>query len=197
MGNLILSIPTNELNKLNNFYLSEFGYEIHTQLLNFIHEELKRCKNYPEDKPEPMPKPSIKTRNGEYMLMVEYPDEERLRITVENYSEAVKLLNEWSKYSFSKEGRDKVLMKYYPEKIPCIQVSTNNKYCIKKYPEGTNRVYQFGCYDTIEDACLVKQFLVEHNWDLKYQPSNYYDEGYSWKTASNHLLELIKEGKLE
>lgn len=43
----------------------------------------------------------------------------------------------------------------------------NNKYCIYKTINGKN-VY-FGSFNTLEEAQKYRDFLVAHDWDLKYK----------------------------
>lgn len=178
-----LNMPDEFYNRVNNYYDTNFGYDIYTQLYTFLFHELEKCEDYPTTKPPAKPKPSIRCsghKNSDYMLVVTYPDKTTLQVsdTFENLS---KILKEWSKYSFSKDKKEDVLSKFDKSKVSNINKSYN-KWEVRKNINKTK--YHFGYYDSIDKAINVKRFLESRNWDLKYL-----DE--------RELLEKVAEGRDE
>ena len=193
MARIDLNIPDHLLNQLNNFYIDNFGYEIKTQFYNFLFAELEKCKESSTEKPVPQPVPTISYDRKNYSLIVKYPDGSRSMIKCGSYEECIDLLNEWSKYSYSKDKKDKVYFKF-GRKIQNVTKTSTGRWKVSKNPNNKGEK-RFGTYDTFDDAHTVKKFLEKHNWDLKYQPKiiAIYNDELNQYTASDYLLELAKK----
>ena len=197
MGVIQLNVPDEHLNRLNNFYITTFGYEIHTQLLNFIDHELKKIPDDYEMKPvEPQPIPSIHydvtRQSSPYYLEIKYPDGSKKYTRGSSYDDVLRIMNEWSKHSFSKETKIKSILKINPDDRRCIhRMKEGNKFMVRT-KEG-NCSKRFGNYN-LEDAKIVRNFLVEKDWDPKYQPKNLIGvfEGFDKNNASEYLLKIAK-----
>ena len=199
METVKLKVPKPLLNQLNNFYLDNFNYDIYTELQNFITNELKRCKECSTDNPPEHPRPTIELAypfgTSEYLLKVIYPDNSSLEIKHNDYDLLVEMWNAWSKFGFAKESREKVLMKYLPERISNVQ-RVRGRFIILKEVNG--KKYTFANCSNYEDAFTIRNFLIEHNWDLKYQFKRFRDnfEGCNQYNYSDYLLKIAK-GELE
>lgn len=164
-----MNIPQKYYNQLNNFYIDNFGYEIHTQINNFLYNELKQCMDCSSEDPQKQPLPAIQKYKDKVIFHVKYPNGKRAEILCEDYLEATEVWNEWAKYSFDINKRNKVFAKFFPERIPYIQKS-GDEWVIVKTIDGVKR--HFGTYSSLDDAVKVRTFLEEQGWDLKYMPCN-------------------------
>lgn len=183
-----VSLPPERLNKLNNYYIENFGYDIHTQIHNFLRMEYEKCKDYPETEPQSQPVPSIKgdNRKDKWNLTVKYPNKTKKFVCHDDYDLLCDVWNEWSKYSFSEESKSKVYNKYNKNK----HISSS---------KGTYRIRYgksklgFGTYRTSEDARKVRDFLMEHNWDRKYSFSNITKtvDGVHQYNYNDYMLKLV------
>ena len=72
MASLALMIPDEYYNKLNNHYIENFGYDIHTQFFNYILQELEKCETTSEERE--FPKPSIGVKGEKFQIRIKYPE---------------------------------------------------------------------------------------------------------------------------
>ena len=188
MAQININLPSDKLNRLNNFYLSEYGYDIHTQLVNFVEDELAKASEYPTTAPEEHPIPTIfRDKRGYYSFEVTYPDGKRLLTSHKDYSLLLNLWNEWSVTGFDIDERENILAKVLPEKVRNIQYkSGRRKYIVVKEIDG--KKYHFGQYASFEEAFLVKKFLEKKDWDLKYHSSNVRGDDVSLLEYASWLL---------
>lgn len=187
-------IPDEKFNQLNQFYMENFGYDVYTQLQNFIFNEMKQCSTYSTEPIPQQPHPKILVnpddRRGRYKLVVTYPDDSELFLFHDDYSVLMGVWNEWSKYAFSKDARETVYLKLIPERIQCVQF-IGGSYRVVKVVDGKTKI--FGNFKQIEDAIRVKNFLVSHGWDTKYSPDNLIAniDGCHIHNYSQFLLEIV------
>lgn len=187
MEQVILNLPDKEYNRLNNYYMKHFGYEIYTQLYNFIGTEIEKCREYEDDKKVEMPHPTINKNLDEFLAIVRYPDNTYVSRKQETYKECLECLNEWSKHSFSKEkirpNQTDIQTGYRKER---------GKWVLTCRVNGKQRYY--GQYDTRSDALLVGEFLRKNNYDdhysLKYLSEHF--GGCNQQTLSKYYLKLAK-----
>lgn len=203
MAQIRINIPDEYFNRLNNFYIDNFGYEIHTPIQNFIREELERCGDYSTEKPKKVPIPSIVKDSGgkyPYFLTVRYPDGSKSMISVKSFELAMEMWNEWSKYSFDKKNHRDVALKFKHEndsRVMGMRIKgRNGKFRVRCRREKSDKY--FGSYSTVEDAVIVREFLTEHNWDMKYHISNVMQsvEGIHQYNYSDWMLKVAK-GEIE
>lgn len=172
---LDLTLPPTLFEKLNNFYLSEYGYDIHTQLLLYLFNEYNKIKDEPPLEGEDIPYPLIKKVGGNsWVVCVDYSDGEKRSIYVPSWEDAFDVIMEWSKHSF-----DKHFHKPEQEIVPPVQMDRTNihisedRYRVRKRIDG--KYLNFGFYTSIEEARIVRDFLVTEDWDSKYSRDNHKD----------------------
>lgn len=171
MAKVIINLPEAKYNQLNNFYLENFGYDIHTQLMNFLSDEMRVCESYSEEPARPRPHPTISAHGQDgYILRVYYPDGSTSNFSNKDYEVLLDVWNEWSKYNFSKQSLEKVIVKTVPKKSKQHVFLSKGRYHIQKFIKG-KRIYWYS-YDLFDEAVEVRDFLLEHEWDKKYFPKN-------------------------
>lgn len=178
-----LNIPDEYYNKMNNYFLTNFGYNIHTHLYAVVLNEVEKCEDYPATEPEVKPKPSIRNNPNnpeQFTLYVTYPDNSKQQVNGE-FNFISQVLIEWSKYSFEKDKREKVLTKFDKTKYEYI-TQNNGLWDVRRNFDGKN--YHFGLYENLNDALLVRNFLIKKDWDLKYM-------------GDKHKLLDIAKGEME
>lgn len=189
------NVPRKELNKLNNFYLENFGYDIYTQLQIFIFSELKQCENTSGTVPVAHPHPSLtldyKYDSPRLAFDVTYEDGSVYKTCYDDYDKLMSLWTEWSKYGFSKKSRDLVLNKVLPKRVQNINC-VGKKYVVSKKING--KMCEFGRYNSWEDAFLVKCFLEENGWNLKYSMSNLKKsiEECNQNNSAEYMLKIVR-----
>lgn len=192
-----LKIPREYVNRLNNFYLENFGYDIRTQLFIYIHSELKKCGDYSEDTPKCFPIPSIRKKGDDFILNITYPDGTKSLLDGKTWERNLDLMKEWSKYQYDKSAREKVMLNVLTEEELKNKPFPNIRRGHSKYAVAStvgNRKKFFGHYDTIEEAIEVRDFLEKHNWDSKYHSSNVMKErdDITQFNYSEYLLNLVR-----
>lgn len=97
------------------------------------------------------------------------------------------MMNEWSKYSFKKECRDIVLAKAKPICLSYIQKRRGKLLVIRNKKS-------YGTYEDINDAIIVRDFLIKENWNEKYIISNLCKEidECNHLNASDYQLKIAK-----
>lgn len=193
-------IPDEKFNQLNQFYMENFGYDIYTQIQNFIFNEMKQCGAYSTEPIPQQPRPKIivntdDDKRARYKLVVTYPDDSELFLYHDDYSVLMGVWNEWSKYAFSKDARETVYLKLIPDKIKCIQF-IYGLYRVIKVIDGKKK--RFGNFKRIEDAIRVKNFLDSRGWDTKYYFDNLIAniDGCHRNNYSKYLLKIV-DGEME
>lgn len=193
MEEIRFSIPAHIMNRLNNFYLENFEYDVYTQIQNFILSEYERSMGYSESVPVEHPLPSIHKSKEKYFFRVLYPDGSKLQIYHKDYFLLVDLWNEWSKYGFSKDAYTSMLIKFECHTMLGNISKTRGKYQVRKFGKDDERI-SFGTYTSLEDAYTVKCFLDDHDWDEKYSASNLVSsiEGCTKMSTSKFMLKIAE-----
>lgn len=190
MARIIFNIPSEKFNQLNNFYLENFGYDIHTQIQNFLFDEMKKCEDYSAEPSKPHPIPVIRESRSKYLLIVSYPDGSTSSVYHEDYGLLLKIWNEWSKYGFEKESKDEVLSKFLPSRVP------HEAYRLRHKVNG--KTESWGTYASVEEQREVRNFLEKCNWDKKYHYTNLNKNvsGCNKGNYSQYLLQIAR-GEME
>lgn len=194
MASLALMIPDEYYNKLNNHYIENFGYDIHTQFFNYILQELEKCESTSEERE--FPKPYITKDGDKFEMGIQYSDGTVSTMRTTTYEEAIERMNEWSKYSFNKDDKDKVYQKFQkPEnKFTIHHYNFRNTWLVVCLEDNTG----YGQYKTREDAQIVLDFLSNIDNYSDYTSENMYKniEGCHQQNVSKIRLKIAK-GELE
>ena len=204
MAQIILEIPDDVCNQLNNYYFDNFNYEIHTQLQNFIYQEWMKCEceDCSSSKIENQPIPSIINLKDSVAIRITCPDGTNHIKQCKDYKECINTMNDLSKTGYSVYPIDlgKTSGQINEDSSTSIPPTDHMEYIrlgVGKYKKGRyliiHKHIQFGTFKRKEDAIVVRDFLQEHDWDKKYQSKNLSSNKL---TASNVLLQIAR-GEIE
>ena len=193
---VIVNFPLQLVDHLDKFYISNYGYDIQTHLCMYLWNEFQKIKDETVDvEVKDMPRPKIRKKRGDWIVVVIYPDNTSREIKANTLEQAFQIFMEWSKYSFKKECSLRVKQKIFPSmKIPKrhdLPPNINpagNQYRIRK---TVKTVYcSYGCYSSLEEAEQVRNFLEKKNWNIIYSRGENQDK--STLEYKNWLLQLSK-----
>ena len=204
MEYLRVSVSKERLKKLNDFYIHHFGYDVRTQLFNIIESEYQKIKNEPTTPQEKVPYPTIQNGNKQkkWKLLIHYPDGSKTFYSHNDYDVLIQVLNEWSKYSYDRSKKGKVLTKIVPEYDENIGIRRNRstgktQYWVRRKVDKPSSYNSFGKYDSVDDALLVKEFMENKNWDDKYICSNLFKKKIisNYNDYNGYMLQLAKQNR--